>query len=184
MLQQLWHVKEGMVSFKSGRFYSFFYQPYKNDPIPTVIMINAIKGTHPTTGHVHNYLQCINLSYIPRAYRARFVNLWIKTLENSGGNVKLTWNTVVSRFPFLKIAVRRYILGKHYIRYQREIQGRADIEREVISTVYRDYSQMAMKQLMIINQRMLEKNPKYHKNLFMKSLSKYLQKYRLNRPKY
>ena len=69
MLQQLFKVREQMVWFKSGHFYSFNYTQYKNDPIPTVIMLNAVKGTHPNTGHIHNYIQAINLSYIPRNYR-------------------------------------------------------------------------------------------------------------------
>lgn len=180
MLQQLFKVREQMVWFKSGHFYSFNYTQYKNDPIPTVIMLNAVKGTHPNTGHIHNYIQAINLSYIPRNYRKRFVELWQRVLERNNGNVRLTWHMVSARWPFMKFAIRRYLLQKNYIRYAKEIKDE-DIQTEVISTWLRDYSQSAMKQLMILNAKIREQNPKYHKNTFMKSLSKYLTKYRLSR---
>lgn len=170
------NVKEGMVWFKSGHFYNFHYTQYKNDPIPTGVMLNWVHGTHPNTGHVHNYIQMINLSYIPRNYRKKFVDTWLPLLEQNGGNIRLTWQKVVSRWPFMKFAIRRYIVKKNFIRYAREIQYK-DVEREVISTWMRDYSMAAMKQLAIINDRLRSLNPKYKKNLFAKSLSKYLYKY-------
>ena len=180
MLSASLRVKEGMIWFKSGHFYNFYYKQYQNDPIPTVVMINYIHGTHPNTGHVHNYIQCINLSYIPRNYRKRFVNMWLPTLEQNRGNARLTWNMVVSRWPFMKLAIRRYILKKNLLRYGREIPPDKVVD-EVISTWTRDYSLMAMKNLAIATDKMRERNPNAHKNVFAKSLSKYLYKYRTSR---
>lgn len=180
MLSASLRVKEGMVWFRSGHFYNFYYKQYQNDPIPTVVMINYIHGTHPNTGHVHNYIQCINLSYIPRNYRKRFVNMWLPTLEQNKGNARLTWNMVVNRWPFMKIAIRRYILKKNLIKYGREILPEKVVD-EVISTWTRDYSLMAMKNLAIATDKMRERNPRAHKNVFAKSLSKYLYKYRTSR---
>ena len=176
MLTQLLRVKEGMCWFKSGHFYNFWYKNFENDPIPTVVMLNCIRGTHPNTGHYHNYIQCINLNYVPRPYRQRFVNMWLPLLKRNHGNVRLTWERVISQWPFMKIAVRRYLLNRHYIRYQREIPFE-DVQREVVSTFLRDYSMSAMKQLAIINDRMRRRDPDYKRNIFSKSLSKYLYKF-------
>jgi hypothetical protein len=176
MLTSAPRVREGMVWFRSGHFYNFHYTKYANDPIPTVVMLNWVHGTHPNTGHKHNYVQCINLSYIPRNYRKKFVEMWLPTLKRNKGNVKLTWSMVISKWPFMRMSIRRYILKNNFIKYAREIPPE-NVIKEVVSTWTRDYSMMAMKQLAVLTDRMREKNPKSHKNLFAKSLSKYLYKY-------
>lgn len=170
-------VREGMVWFKSGHFYSFYYKKYENDPIPTIIVLNWVHGTHPNTGHIHNYLQALNLSYVPRNFRKKFVNMWLPQLEANRGNVRLTWQKVVQRWPFMRYAIRRYILKKQYIKYQREIPFDKVVD-EVISTWTRDYSIMAMKHLAMVTDKIQERNPNAHKNIFAKQLSKYLYKYR------
>jgi len=180
MLTASLKVREGMLWLRSGHFYSFYYKSYKNDPIPTVVMLNYVHGTHPNTGHVHSYAQCINLSYIPRNYRKKFVNMWLPLLQRNNGNVRLTWNKVSSTWPFMKVAIRRYILKQNLIKYGREIPMDKVVD-EVISTWTRDYSMSAMKQLAILTDRMKERNPHAHKNIFAKSLSKYLYKYRTSR---
>jgi len=172
MLRRLNTIQEGTVWFKSGRFYSFHYTKFQNDPIPTVIMINAVIGTHPTTGHYHNYIQAINLSYVSRNYRKKFVDDWLLHYKKYNGDVKLTWETVEKRYPFIKFALRRYLLKKHFLLYAREIKDN-DIEREVISTWLRDYSMMAMKQLAVLNNKMFSKK----RNTFTKSLSKHFYRY-------
>jgi len=168
-------VQEGMVWFKSGHFYSFYYSNYQNDPIPTVIMLNYVYGTHPTTGNRHNYIQCINLSYINRNIRKKFIDMWMPTYQYNRGNVKLTWDMVIKKYPYLKFAVRRYLLKRNMMKYAKEIKE-ADIEKEVVSTWTRDYSVMAMKQLTILNDRMRPQRPGKPKNQMAKSLSKYLYK--------
>lgn len=177
MLTSSLKVHEGTVWFKSGHFYNFYYTNYANDPIPTVIMLNHISGTHENTGHKHNYIQCINLSYIPRTFRKKFVQVWLPTLESNRGNIKLTWEIVVKRWPFMRMAIRRYILKRNYIKYAREIPPEKVMD-EVVSTVTRDYSIAAMKQLAVLTDKMKERSPKAHKNVFARNLSKYLYKYR------
>ena len=177
MLTASFKVKEGMVWFASGHFYNFYYKKWANDPIPTVVMLNWVHGTHPNTGHQHNYIQCINLSYIPRNYRKRFVEMWLPTLQRNNGNVHMTWRMVLSKWPFMKFAIRRYIVKQHYILYAREITADKVMD-EVVSTWTRDYSLAAMKQLAILTDRMKQQDPNYKRNTFAKSLSKYLYKYR------
>lgn len=173
-------VQEGMVWFRSGHFYNFHYTQYANDPIPTVVMLNWVHGSHPNTGHKHNYIQCINLSYIPRNYRKKFVDAWLPTLTLYKGDTRLTWKKIVSRWPFMQMAIRRYIIKKNYIKYAKEIPPN-NVNDFVISTWLRDYSKMAMKQLVVLTDRMRERNPNARKNVFAKSLSKYLYKYNTSR---
>lgn len=168
-------VKVGMVWFRSGHFYNFFYNNFQNDPIPMIIMLNYVYGTHPNTGHKHQYIQGINLSYINRNERRKFVETWMKVFERNNGNVKLTWSMVVKRFPYLTIAVRRYLVVNNLMKYAKEIKLE-DVESEVISTWTRDYSRMALKQLAIISDRMRTDRSRNTRNQFAKSLSKYLYK--------
>lgn len=177
MLSSRLRIKEGMVWFKSGHFYSFHYKQYANDPIPTVIMLNHVSGTHENTGHKHNYIQCINLSYIPRNFRKKFVNAWLPALERNRGNVRLTWDIVVKKWPFLTVAIRRYIVRRNLIMYAREIPFDKVME-EVISTSSRDFSRASVKRLVEMTDRLKKRNPVAHKNLFARNLSKYLYKYR------
>lgn len=173
-------VREGTVWFKSGHFYNFQYTKYQNDPIPTIIMLNYVSGIHENTGHKHNYIQAINLCYIPRNYRKKFVNMWLPLLQRNNGNVRLTWNKVVSTWPFMRVAIRRYLVKKNYIKWPREIPFDKVVD-EVVSTWTRDYSLMAMKNLAIATDRMRERNSDAHKNIFAKNLAKYLYKYRTSR---
>lgn len=171
-------VREGMVWFRTGHFYSFYYSKYENDPIPTIVMINWIHGTHPNTGHVHNYIQAINLSYVPRNYRKKFIKMWLPTLQANGGNVRLTWQKVVQRWPFMRYAIRRYLLKRNYLRFAREIPP-DKVEDEVISTWTRDYSLMAVKHMAMVADKAGSRETR--RNIFAKQLSKYLYKYRTSR---
>lgn len=177
MLSSQFRIKEGMVWFRSGHFYTFYYKNYQNDPIPMIVMLNYVHGTHPTTGKVHNYIQAINLSYVPRQFRKKFLKVWEPTLKNNKGNVRLTWSKVVGRWPFMMHAVRRYLVRKNLIKYAREIPTEK-INEEVVSTLTRDYSIVALKQKILMTERITRKNPKAHMNIFKKSLSKYIYKYR------
>jgi hypothetical protein len=137
-------VREGTVWFKSGRFYRFMYSNFENDPGPTGVMLNYIRGIHPKTGHYHNYIQFINFTYIPRHFRRLFVEQWKTILKANNGNVLLTWKKVRSKYPYLQFAIRRYFIGKQFIRYQHEVVG-GDIEKVIISSFSRDFSLVAMK---------------------------------------
>jgi len=142
-------VREGTVWFKSGHFYTIAYTNFENDPMPTGVMLNYIKGAHPKTGNYHNYIQMINMNYVPRNYRKKFVNDWKQTLINNKGDVLLTWKKIRSRFPYLQFALRRYFVGKNYIRNQREVINE-DLEKVVVSSYTRDYSLTAFKQALRI----------------------------------
>jgi len=57
------------ITFKSGHFYSFRYNAWRNDPKPLIILLYRITGIHPSTGHQWRLIQAINLNYIPRSHR-------------------------------------------------------------------------------------------------------------------
>ena len=142
MLQRIFKVRQGTVWFKSGHIYKMTYSNFQNDPEPTIIVLCAIKGTHPTSGNRHNYLQAINLTYIPRAVRKQFTNIWTVLLKRTNGNVTLTWEMVTRQYPYLKLAVRRYYLDRHFIAGQKEIPLE-QIDQVVIGSWAKDYSKQA-----------------------------------------
>lgn len=140
-------VRIGTVWFKSGHYYQFYYANYESDPVPVIILLNHISGTHPKTGKKHNFIQAINLTYIPRQFRRLFVEHWSPTLENNKGNTILTWKMVLRKFPYLQFAMRRYIVDRNFIKYQREIKNE-DIPKIVISSFSRDFSISGWKAMM------------------------------------
>jgi len=139
------HVRIGTVHFRSGRFYTYLYTNYSNDPGPVGVMVNYVHGIHPVTGNMHQYLQMINLNYVPRQFRRLFVEQWRAHLKANKGQVLLTWRKVRSKFPFLQFALRRYHVNRGFIKYQRLIPDE-DLEKVVISSFSRDFSITAWKQ--------------------------------------
>jgi hypothetical protein len=131
--------RRGMVWLKQGRIYSFNYTFFEHDPSPTVICINMIHGRHPNTGHLHNYMQAINLSYIPRQERKMFAANWVQMMEAYRGNVQFTWQRVQRKWPYMRLAIRRYILTPVAIRNLREIEV-TDIETALNLSWARDFS--------------------------------------------
>lgn len=128
------------VMWRSGHFYTFRYNAYRTDPFPVIILMYKIQGINPPTGHQFNLIQGINLNYIPRIQRQIFVDLWASEMNKSGGNAEFTWNTVQKRFPYLELAVRRYMIKPSY-RIQNPQQIPFDkLEEVVISTWSRDFS--------------------------------------------
>lgn len=113
-LKVAWSHKHENVLMKTGEFYSFKYRAYNNDPSPSGIFINYISGIHPNTGHQHRYIQFINLSYIPRKDRKKFVEDWEKNKKKSKGNLKFTWDLVKRKYPYLKFSIRRYQTKPNY----------------------------------------------------------------------
>jgi len=127
------------VKMESGYFYSFKYTAYEEDPSPMIVFISAIKGTHPKTKHQWRLIQGINMNYIPRGHRKTFVQLWSKNIEN-GKSVEFTWEIVKAKFPYLKFAIRRYmIVPKYYIRNLKKIEF-DKLEKEIVKSWHRDFS--------------------------------------------
>lgn len=126
------------VTLRSGYFYRFKYHAWHNDPKPVVIFMAAITGMHDS-GHQWRLIQCINFTYIPRAMRKRFLKAWMKELDKPGKK-KFTWLKVLAKYPYLKPAVRRYLLKPvYYIKDLEEIPL-DDVERVVVSTFSKDFS--------------------------------------------
>jgi hypothetical protein len=63
------------ITWKSGHIFSFKYTPFQNDNKPLIIVLNIIEGIHPNTGHQHRYIQGLNLHYVPRKDRKRFIKI-------------------------------------------------------------------------------------------------------------
>ena len=128
------------IIVRSGYPYSFHYTSWIHDPNPTVIMLYAIEGIHPRTGHQHRYFQAINFSYIPRTMRRQFTRDWLVYMERFNGNTKLTWQMIIKRYPYLKHAVRRYFFKPvYYITKLQEIPFE-DMESVIVSTWSKDFS--------------------------------------------
>lgn len=127
------------VNMLSGHFYTFKYQAWENDPHPTIILMYGLEGTHPSTGHQWRFFQGINFTYIPRSVRKRFVNDWISILERTN-NVKFTWELVKRKYPWLKVAVRRYFFRpSYYIKSLKEVPI-DQVNKVVISSWHKDFS--------------------------------------------
>jgi len=134
------------VTWKSGYVYNFKYTAYENDPSPITIFLNEISGIHQNTGHQHRYIQCINLTYVPRKDRKRFIKTWKDQLQKTK-SVKLTWNKVKSNFPYIQLGIRRYMTKPaYYIRNAREIPIE-DWEKEVVGSLIKDFSKTIKRKL-------------------------------------
>ena len=139
--------KNSTVWWRSGHIYTFRYKNFENDPTPTVLCLYAIKGINPNTGHRWNLMQAINLNYIARHDRKRFLHIWLDILEKNHGNIRLTWETVLRRFPYLAIACRRYLLDRKMFADLKELEL-DDIESIVVSTWAKDYSRQVQRTLL------------------------------------
>ena len=138
-IRRVYKKKYKGVDMKSGYFYKFKYQAWENDPHPTIIFMYSLEGIHPNTGHQWRLFQGINFTYIPRSVRKRFINDWMRYLQSTS-NVKFTWELVKRKYPWLKIATRRYFFRPtYYIKSLEEIPLE-DVEKVVISTWSKDFS--------------------------------------------
>lgn len=139
---------------RSGYFYKFRYHAWHNDPKPVVIFMSAITGMH-RSGHQWRLIQCINFTYIPRAMRKRFLKSWMKELDRKGKK-KFTWDKIIAKYPYLKPAVRRYLLRPTtYIKQLQEIPL-DDVERVVVSTFSKDFSKSAARKLRNVKNKFLK----------------------------
>ena len=143
-LRRVPKVKQGQVWFTSGHLYNFRYTNYQNDPNPTIVCLSAIKGVHERTGHRHNYIQAINFTYIPRRQRNEFIRVWARLMKDTKGHALLSWQMIERRWPFMKVAIRRYILDKGFIQDLREIPLE-DMPKIVGETWHKDFSLRAIR---------------------------------------
>lgn len=127
------------TTFKEGHCYEFNYQAYQNDPKPLIFFINSIFGTHPNTGHQWRLIQAININYIPRKDRKRFVEVWEKEMSKGKG-VEFSWSRIKSQFPYIEEGIRRYSFKPNYfirnIRYIPPDKWR----EEVVKAWHKDFS--------------------------------------------
>ena len=76
------------AAWRSGHFYTFYYNAFRQDPNPVIILMYRLTGVHPRTGNTWNLLQAINLNYIPVNQRKIFVELWVENMRKTNGNVE------------------------------------------------------------------------------------------------
>jgi len=113
---------------------------WENDPQPTVIMLYALDGIHPNTGHQWRFFQAINFTYVPRAMRRQFAKDWVREFNRKNGNIRLTWEVIKVRYPYLQHAVRRYFFKpNYYISDLKEVPFE-DMEKMIVSTWSKDFS--------------------------------------------
>lgn len=143
MLRPVFKVRIGTVWMRTGHLFYFRYKSFNYDPEPTVIALYAIAGTHPTSGRRHNYFQAINLNYVPRSQRRQFCDVWVKLLEQYGGNIIFTWEMVKRQYPYLQLALRRYSLERGEIMALKEIPLE-EIKNAVVKSWAKDFSKQAM----------------------------------------
>ncbi len=128
------------ILWKSGHFYNFRYNAFRQDPNPTIILMYKVYGIHSNTGHQHRYIQAVNLNYIPRNQRKIFVKIWQQEMDKNKGNVEFTYQSVQFRFPYMEYAIRRYMLKPIYrIQKPKEIPPE-NLEDMVVSTWSQDFS--------------------------------------------
>jgi hypothetical protein len=129
------------VTLQSGYFYQFKYSAYRHDPHPIIIFMNGFAGVNDNAGNQWRFLQAINLNYVPRNVRKRFVSDWLKELEKPGGDIKFTWKRkILPKYPYLKHAIRRYFyIPAYYITKLEEIPLE-DVEKVVVKSLWKDFS--------------------------------------------
>jgi hypothetical protein len=141
-----YNVQYGDVSFRSGNFYEFGYKRFENDPEPMIIFMYHVQGIHPRTGHFHNYIQAINLSYIPKNTRHGFVRNWVDKHFNP--RTQEAYRGIKFNYPAdvpgnLKVAIRRYFIKGGYISNPHEIRYDA-IDARLAGISGKDYFSRAV----------------------------------------
>lgn len=134
--------KHGGVTLHSGDFAKFSYQGYKHDPKPHIIFINKIEGIHSKTGHEHRYISAINLNYVPRQDRRKFVDDWIK-LQTKSKDTKITWQLIKRKYPYIAFGIRRYFWKPpYYIGKLEHLDTIDKIEKTIVGNWAKDFSKM------------------------------------------
>lgn len=132
--------KHGNITMKAANFYTFKYQGFRNDPSPHIIFINKAEGIHPKTGHQHRYITGINLNYVPRQDRKRFVEDWITNFQKSK-SAKFTWDVVKRKYPYIAFAIRRYFWKPpYYISKLEHLDTIDKINKTIVGNWAKDFS--------------------------------------------
>lgn len=146
-LKPLWRYKSHRVTWKSGSIYTFRYSNFQHDPQPTFLFMNAYNGIHPNTGHQHRYIQGINLSYVPRSMRKKFVKDFIRYMKNKSLTPQISRELIKRKYPYLQHAIRRYFFKpSYYITKVQEIPL-DELESVVVSTWSKDFSKKVLRTL-------------------------------------
>lgn len=139
--------RQGGVKLQSGNLYTFNYSAFEHDPEPVVLYLNSLSGRHPTTGRQWRFHQAINLNYLPRSTRVKFVEVWLAEMLKNRGNVKLTWDRVKIQYPYMKEVIRRYFYSpSYYIRNIRYIPPQA-AQDAVVRSQFKDYSMLVQRRI-------------------------------------
>ncbi len=152
------------LTWKSGYVYTFRYNAYRNDPTPTIILMYRVHGINPNTGHMHNYIQGINFTYIPRSHRMLFGMQWQNAMERTRGNATFSWELVKRQFPYLRYGIRRYLLTPNY-RIQNPIGIQInDMEDAITDTWSKDFSKKVRVDMVNKYKRIKDNTKKHNKN--------------------
>lgn len=95
----------------SGRFYLFKYANFKVDPYPLILYMNSHYGVYPNTGHLHRYIQGINIHYLPKHLRLPFYEKWTKLNRNerwTKKNFQTFYSHLIKDIPNIDFCIRRY----------------------------------------------------------------------------
>jgi hypothetical protein len=133
------------VVIDCGYCYKFRYVNYENDPAPHIFALYRIKGRNPNTGNFWNLLQAINLNYLPRSQRRAFVKDWTDVLRRSKSNFRLTWDFMKIRFPYMRLAIRRYYLDPSSYIQQLQYIPPEKMEAEIARNMVREYGMAALR---------------------------------------
>lgn len=128
------------VMLKSGYLYTFKYRAWGEDPKPLLLFFYAINGINPNTGHQWRLIEGCNINYLPKSMRRAFANEWVRVFDRTGGNVRFTYKILQRRYPYMRFAVRRYLLKpRYYISKLKEIPFE-DMEAAIVSTWSKEFS--------------------------------------------
>ena len=135
------------IKVRSGYAYSFKYVAWESDPEPTVLIMYALSGINPNTGHQWRFFQGLNLTYVPREDRRRLMKDWVQTLGNTNSS-RFTWELIKRKYPYVENAVRRYFFSpSYYITKLREIPF-SEMEKVIVSTWAKDFSRKVKSSLL------------------------------------
>lgn len=109
--RKILHFKK--FTFEVGDVYYFKYRKFEQDPKPLIIFLSHTIGTNPNTGAFWNFIEAINLHYIPKKIRPKLVKLFDK---NQRVDVKKLFTFTPVRFAY-----RRYIVTSSYITHIKKI---------------------------------------------------------------
>ena len=134
------------VTWQSGRMYTFNYTAYENDPKPIFLFLYAYSGHHPNTGYQWRTLMGININYLPRKIRKKFIKDWAKVFSKNK-KPQIQWQQLVTKYPYLKEFTRRFFYKpNYYIKNAQEIPF-DDWNKMVGKSFAKDFSSKIMRKI-------------------------------------